>query len=62
LILCSEAQVAEKDDMIRLLDQQCALYERMLPQHSLDHARAAQPAPKAKKLLGKASRLAVKSD
>jgi hypothetical protein len=54
--------VAEKDDMIRLLDQQCALYERMLPQHSLDHARAAQPAPKAKKLLGKASRLAVKSD
>jgi hypothetical protein len=55
-------QVAEKDDMIRLLDQQCALYERMLPVHSLEKARATQPASKAKKQTGKVIRLPAKSD
>jgi hypothetical protein len=55
-------QVAEKDDMIRLLDQQCALYERMLPAHSLEKARVLQPTSKAKKQLGKVTRLPAKSD
>jgi hypothetical protein len=48
--------------MIRLLDQQCALYERLLPPVALEKARAAHPTFKPRKQPGKTARPPAKSD
>jgi hypothetical protein len=55
-------QEAEKDEMIRLLDQQCALYERLLPVHAIEKSNAGQPATRVRKQAGKTLRVPGNSD